>query len=153
MHRRTFGFLIAAATIVGCTSIDDAGATPKPRSTGNPVDASAAATTTTPWQESMQQIKAHLQIVRDELQDTAIADLPAVAAAANAAAALLSDGYGRHEDRTVPGFARMAREAESWCLQIASEARQAHGSIARELFVSGIDHCKRCHDAAEKARG
>ncbi len=101
----------------------------------------------------MQQIKEHLQIVRDQLQDTAVADLSAVSAAANAAAALLSDGYGRYEDRSVPQFARLARDAESWCLQLASEARQGHGVIARELFRNGIDHCNRCHDAVEKARG
>ncbi|MCA8964743.1 MAG: hypothetical protein H6838_04880 [Planctomycetes bacterium] len=153
MQRRTLGFLCAAAAIAGCTAVDDA---PTPADAGGghgrPVEASTTAATT-PWQASMQQIKEHLQIVRDQLQDTAVADLAAVSAAANAAAGLLSDGYGRYEDRTVPGFARMAREAESWCLQLASEARQGHGAIARELFVTGIDHCKRCHDAVDKVRG
>lgn len=150
MNVRQLGFLGAAVAIAACTSLDQS---PERRAaSGQPVDAAATAVAT-PWQTSMQQVKLHMQIVRDQLQDSALADLPAVAAAANAAADLLRDGYGRCEDHRVPEFARMARDAESWCLQIASEARLAHGAIARELFVSGIHHCSRCHDAVEKLPG
>jgi len=98
----------------------------------------------------MKQVEKHFLIVEAELTRTPTGDLRATSDAANAAAALLRHGYGAFEDKTVPAFARMARDTESWMLQIALEARQAHGDLARELFRGGKQqYCARCHDAAK----
>lgn len=93
----------------------------------------------------MHDIGSHHAVLRRMLARGENVDLREVAAAADAAATGMRLGYGPLEDRAVPGFARMALDAESWLVQISLEARQAHGDIARELFLGGSQHCVRCH--------
>jgi hypothetical protein len=98
----------------------------------------------------MKQVERHFLVVEAELGKNPIGDLRATAAAATDAAALLAHGYGAFENKKVPGFARMARDTESWMLQVALEARQAHGDLAREQFRGGKQlHCAKCHEAAK----
>ena len=98
----------------------------------------------------MKEVEKHFLVVEAELTQNPVGDLRATAVAATAAAELLRHGYGAFEDAKVPGFARMARDTESWMLQIALEARQAHGDLAREQFRGGKQlHCAKCHDAAK----
>ena len=101
----------------------------------------------------MKPVDAHCDVLDQALGGSLSTDLRAAADAAAQAALLLRLGYGRYEDPQVPGFARMAREAESWLLQVGLEARQAHGDIARELFRGGAHHCKQCHDAHDQVHG
>ncbi len=156
MRSRT-GLLACATIVAACSAAADLAPSTPGGAHRTPVDAAAgttlAAADATPWQQDMRTVKAQLEIVRAELRDAAVGDLVAVAAAANRAAELLRGGYGAHEANDVPDFARMAREAEAWCLSIATEARLAHGAIARELFRTGVHHCTRCHDAVERVRG
>ncbi|MEO6594477.1 MAG: hypothetical protein ABIP94_06970 [Planctomycetota bacterium] len=99
----------------------------------------------------MQQIETHCSFIDKALTTTPTGDLREVANAATAAAEIVRLGYGRLEDKRAPGFAGHARDAESWFLQIALEARQAHGAIARDLFVGGrTTHCACCHDACKR---
>ncbi|MFO1077802.1 MAG: hypothetical protein U1E73_08755 [Planctomycetota bacterium] len=53
----------------------------------------------------------------------------------------------------MPNFAGMARDCESWLLQVGAELRQGHGDLARELFRRHGDAglCARCHDACKAA--
>lgn len=102
------------------------------------------------WHQRMSDVGRHTKTIKRMLLDGEATDLRVVAEAANAAAESLRLGYGRLEDRSVPGFATMARDAESWLLQVALEARQAHGDIARDLFAAGKPHCVRCHEAHER---
>ena len=98
----------------------------------------------------MQQVERQFLIVETELTKNPAGDLRATADAATAVAALLQHGYGAFEDKRVPGFARLARDTESWMLQIALEARQAHGDLTRELFRGGKQrYCAKCHAAAK----
>jgi hypothetical protein len=100
----------------------------------------------------METVEQRLDVVERNLAVAGTGDLRAAAAAANDAAELLRLGYGPHERKDVPAFARMARDAESWLLQVALEARQAHEELARDRFRAGhAEHCTRCHDAVEAA--
>ena len=106
------------------------------------------------WAQAMKQVRRRYDAIEAALQRPPFGDLRAVAAAAQDAAERLRLGYGVHEDRAVPGFARMARDAESWLLEVALEARQAHGHIAAERFFAGRQrHCGDCHDAHERVHG
>lgn len=121
-----------------------------------PERAPVAATdaTTESWSAAMKQIRRRYDAIEAALARPPFGDLRAVAAAAQDAAERLRLGYGMHEDRAVPGFARMARDAESWLLEVALEARQAHGHIAAERFFAGRQrHCGDCHDAHERVHG
>ncbi len=108
----------------------------------------------TDWAATMQAVERRYQALEQALTQRPVGDLRAVAAAAGEAAELMRLGYGRYEDTSVPDFARMARAAESWFLQIALEARQAHEDIARELFFAERQrHCGDCHDAHDRVHG
>jgi len=147
MSRRQVTFLAIAVAIVACSSTEPAAA-PLPPPAPPPVAAADD------WAHVMKQVKQRYDLLKDSFADRSIGDLRAVAAAAGEAAELMRLGYGRFEDPTVPGFSRMARETESWLLQVALEARQAHGDIARELFLAERKrHCGDCHDAHDRVHG
>jgi hypothetical protein len=104
------------------------------------------------WVDHMEALDVHCSALDKALLHTPQGDLRQAAATAQRAAASLALGYGRFENRQVPGFARYARDAESWLLQVALEARQHHGDLAADLFRSGRQqHCTACHDAHERA--
>ncbi|MBL8727793.1 MAG: hypothetical protein JNM25_05140 [Planctomycetes bacterium] len=147
MFRRRIPLLAVAAAIVACSS-----PAPPPRAPA-PAAPGAAGPAADDWAHVMKQVKLRYERIEDGLTEPA-GDLRRVAAAAGEAAELMRLGYGRFEDPTVPGFARMARDTESWFLQLALEARQAHGDIARELFLGERKrHCGDCHDAHERVHG
>lgn len=101
----------------------------------------------------MEALDVHCSALHRALLGTPQGDLKQAAAVAETAAASLALGYGRFEDKRVEGFARFARDAESWLLQVAIEARQHHGDLAADLFRSGRErHCTACHDAHERSR-
>lgn len=103
------------------------------------------------WNEQMEHVDALCSELTALLLKTPQGDLKRAAAVANEAAEVLRRGYGEHEDKRVPNYARMARDGESWLLQVALEARQAHGDLAAELFRSGRrQHCNDCHDAFDR---
>jgi len=106
------------------------------------------------WEDVMHDVGESCDQLEADLSRTPRGDLTRVAAACERAAGHLRLGYGRFEDPRVPGFARMARDAESWLLQVALEARQDHGDIAADLFRSGRErHCADCHDAHDRVHG
>jgi len=100
----------------------------------------------------MRAVKAQLQRVERALRGMPQGDLVAAAHDAQDAAAVLRLGYGTAERRDVPGYARYARDAEAWLLQVGLEARSGHGELAAEQFALGARrHCSACHDAVEQA--
>jgi len=133
-----------SAAVVACSTAPSAPAT-------TPTSDAAHVRPSDEWHERMKDVGRNTKTMKRMLLDGEATDLRVVAEAANAAAEAMRLGYGRLEDRSVPGFATMARDAESWLLQVALEARQAHGDIARELFAAGKPHCVRCHEAHERA--
>lgn len=127
---------------------------PTPSPTPAPPPAPAGETAPSPWAITMRQVGQHYRTIEATLAAGPTGDLRPVADAATAAADLMRLGYGRLENEQLPGFARHARDAESWFLQLALEARQAHGGLVRELFRSGSDtQCTSCHDGCKRARG
>jgi hypothetical protein len=143
MSRRAVLFFAFVTAIAACSSVQP-DPVPTPRATAD------ARRTAVPddWAHVMKQVGHRYDLLKDAFAGQPLGDLRDVAAAAAEAAELMQLGYGRFEDPTVPGFARMARDTESWFLQMALEARQAHGDIARELFLAERkQHCGDCHDA------
>lgn len=101
------------------------------------------------WRQLMQQVDADLAAVAVGLQEPAAGDLRVAAQRARAAADAVARGYGELERREVPGFAELARETESWLLQLGLEAGQGHVELARQLLRQGDQrYCARCHLAA-----
>ncbi len=142
-------FAITVVTAIGACSSTSSPPAPPPATTNSP-----AAAEPEDWDHVMKQVKHRYDLLKDALAGRQLGDLRTVATAAGEAAELMRLGYGRFEDPTVPEFARMAREAESWLLNVALEARQAHGDIARELFLAERKrHCGDCHDAHDRVHG
>lgn len=135
----TARWLLAALTFAACATSSD-------RSAAGPADTAVS------WARQMRTVKATLARMQQSLAGSPQGDLVAVAHDARAAAAILRQAYTTAENPSVPGYARFAREAESWLLQVALEARSAHGELAAESFAAGVrQHCTACHDAVERA--
>ena len=104
------------------------------------------------WVDVMQDLNGATKDLSRWLLKRPQGDLREVAGRAQRAADQMRMGYGRFEDEQVPTFAQHARDAESWLVKIAIEARQGHGEIAAELYRTGRGtHCVDCHDAMEEA--
>lgn len=120
-------------------------ASPSAGPTSVPADAA------TTWNQRMEHVDTLCSELTALLLKAPQGDLKRAAAAANEAAEVLRRGYGPDEDKRVPNYARMARDCESWLLQVAMEARQSHGDLAAELYRSGRrQHCNDCHDAFDR---
>lgn len=101
------------------------------------------------WKRLMQAVGSDVDFIAQQLQSPGRGDLRRVASTARTAAAIMARGYGDREQQDVPGFAAMARETESWLLQLGLEAGQGHGDLARELLLQQR-HCTQCHRVAEQ---
>lgn len=146
MLRRRQLVTTALLGIAACT----AGAPPAPPAGETSTTAPVAAT----WKSSMQAIGTHWKVLEKVLDKNPVGDLRAAADAAAAAADLMRHGYGKFEDKRVPGFAKHARDAESWLLRLALEARQDRPDLAVALFRDGKEpHCGACHEAAKPVFG
>ncbi len=134
-------FATAVLATAACTT-----AVPDAAASSNAPPATTAAT----WKASMAEIGTHWKVIETALKQNPVGNLRAVADAANDAAGLMRHGYGKFEDKRIPGFARLARDAESWLLRIALEARQDQPDLAVALFREGeAQHCGKCHEAAK----
>jgi hypothetical protein len=103
------------------------------------------------WRAHMERIEALCDDVQRLLPSTEPGDLKRASVAAREAAQAMQLGYRDFERRTVPGYARLARDAENWLLQVALEARQGHQELATAQFQQGRGtHCTQCHEAVER---
>jgi hypothetical protein len=90
----------------------------------------------------------------DQLKKGAEPDLAATEAAARRVAQAMHFAYDPFEDKEVPNFAVMAKEAEAALNAFADGAKNGKKDALQELGKTLQDqHCARCHDATEEAKG
>ena len=90
----------------------------------------------------------------DQLKKGAEPDLAATEAAARRVAQAMHFAYDPFEDKEVPNFAVMAKEAEAALNAFADGAKNRKKDALQELGKTLQDqHCARCHDATEEAKG
>ena len=90
----------------------------------------------------------------DQLKKGAAPDLAATEAAARRVAQAMHAAYDPFEDKEVPNFATMAKEAEAALNAFADHAKSGKQDALKELGKTLQDqHCARCHDATEEAKG
>ena len=102
------------------------------------------------WKLVMRGLDKEIDTLHKALGDAANQDLVAAAAAARRGAGLIQHGYGKFENSSIEGFAKLARDCESWFLAIATEAGQGRAAMASELLSQTEVHCVRCHEAADQ---
>ncbi len=139
---KTWRLVLASAWLLGCTAVNAA-------ADGVPTDGLPA-----DWDAVMGEVDRACGDLDRLLLEKPQGDLATAALRADRAAAVVRLGYGALEDRTVPDFAQLARDCESWFLQVALEARQGRGELAADRYRTGYErHCNRCHDAHDRVHG
>lgn len=114
-----------------------------------------------PVAETPKSLKKAMKTIEDdwhhveELLDADPAkDLPGIAAAARRMAAVMKLGYDTFEDKEVPDFATMAKDAEAAMLDLAQRAAAGDAAAIKALQPTlQKQHCARCHDAVEEVHG
>ena len=90
----------------------------------------------------------------DHLKKGTAPDLAATEAAARRVAQAMHFAYDLFEDKEVPNFAVMAKEAEAALNAFADHAKSGKQDAMKELGKTLQEqHCARCHDATEEAKG
>ena len=161
----------AAIAVVACSSQDSApqaapAPTQQPAASAAPVVATATATATTAvvaapapktLKAAMKAIEEDWKAVEgaiDQLKKGTAPDLAATEAAARRVAQAMHAAYDPFEDKEVPNFATMAKEAEAALNAFADHAKNGKQDALKELGNTLQDqHCARCHDATEEAKG
>ena len=144
MLRRRQLVTTALLGIAACT----AGAPPAPAPVG---ETGASAPAAANWKSSMEATGKHWKVLEKALDKNPVGNLRAAAEAATAAADLMRHGYGKFEDKRVPGFAKYARDAESWLLRLALEARQDRPDM--ELRAVRGQHAPALRCGLDRGRG
>lgn len=81
-------------------------------------------------------------------------NLPAVANAAVEVAGVMRLAHAEFEDKAVPNFATLAREAEAAFLDLSKKASLGDGpGVKAHEKTLQPQHCARCHDAVEAVHG
>lgn len=95
--------------------------------------------------------KAVEKAIETDLQG---ADLAALAKSAAHVSAIMKLAYDPFEDKEVPDFAKLAKEAEAGLMDFAKAAEAGDLAKLRELGKKlHSQHCARCHDAVEEVHG
>ena len=163
----------AAIAVVACSSQDSTAPvapapTQQPAASAAPVaatvTATATATTAVVAAPAPKTLKAAMKAIEedwkavegaiDQLKKGAAPDLAATEAAARRVAQAMHAAYDPFEDKEVPNFAVMAKEAEAALNAFADHAKSGKQDALKELGKTLQDqHCARCHDATEEAKG
>lgn len=157
-------FLLAyAAAVVACSATTEVPPVPNPSAVDPvavpsvpavPVQTAAAAASATPksLKAAMEGIEEDWHLV--EKQVLAPNDLPAVAKAAERIAKVMHLAYDPWEDKEVPEFAKLAREAEAAFVELAQRATAGEAEAVKTMGKTlQSQHCARCHDAVEAVHG
>ncbi len=89
-----------------------------------------------------------------QLHKGATADLASTETAARRVAQAMRCAYDPFEDKEVPNFATMAKEAEAALNAFAESCKEGNKAALMDLGKTLQEqHCARCHDATEEARG
>lgn len=154
----------AAVAVVACSSQDS-------QAKGASAPKATAATTAAPSPAAAARapqppktLKAAMKAIEDDwkaveeaiasLQKGADADLAATETAARRVAQAMRFAYDPFEDKEVPNFATMAKEAEAALNAFADGCKQGNKAAVTDLGKTLQEqHCARCHDATEEAKG
>ena len=153
--------LLAATAIAACSSQDSQA---KGASAQAPVTVTATATTAVAVAPAPTTLKAAMKAIEedwkavegaiDHLKKGTAPDLAATEAAARRVAQAMHFAYDPFEDKEVPNFAVMAKEAEAALNAFADHAKNGKQDAMKELGKTLQEqHCARCHDATEEAKG
>jgi hypothetical protein len=153
--------LLAATAIAACSSQDSQA---KGASAQAPVTATATATAAVAVAPAPTTLKAAMKAIEedwkavegaiDHLKKGTAPDLAATEAAARRVAQAMHFAYDPFEDKEVPNFATMAKEAEAALNAFADHAKNGKQDAMKELGKTLQEqHCARCHDATEEAKG
>jgi hypothetical protein len=151
--------LLAAVAVVACSSQDSqaTGASAQAPVTATATAAVAVAPAPTTLKAAMKAIEDDWKKVEaaiDQLKKGTEPDLAATEAAARRVAQAMHFAYDPFEDKEVPNFAVMAKEAEAALNAFADGAKNGKKDALQELGKTLQDqHCARCHDATEEAKG
>ena len=151
--------LLAATAIAACSSQDSQakGASAQAPVTVTATAAVAVAPAPTTLKAAMKAIEEDWKAVEgaiDQLKKGTAPDLAATEAAARRVAQAMHAAYDPFEDKEVPNFATMAKEAEAALNAFADHAKNGKQDALKELGNTLQDqHCARCHDATEEAKG
>jgi hypothetical protein len=151
--------LLAAFAVVACSSQDSQakGASAQAPVTVTATAAVAVAPAPTTLKAAMKAIEDDWKKVEaaiDQLKKGTEPDLAATEAAARRVAQAMHFAYDPFEDKEVPNFAVMAKEAEAALNAFADGAKNGKKDALQELGKTLQEqHCARCHDATEEAKG
>ncbi len=151
--------LLAATAIAACSSQDSQakGASAQAPVTVTATAAVAVAPAPTTLKAAMKAIEEDWKAVEgaiDHLKKGTAPDLAATEAAARRVAQAMHFAYDPFEDKEVPNFATMAKEAEAALNAFADHAKNGKQDAMKELGKTLQEqHCARCHDATEEAKG
>jgi len=151
--------LLAATAIAACSSQDSQakGASAQAPVTATATAAVAVAPAPTTLKAAMKAIEEDWKAVEgaiDHLKKGTAPDLAATEAAARRVAQAMHFAYDPFEDKEVPNFATMAKEAEAALNAFADHAKNGKQDAMKELGKTLQEqHCARCHDATEEAKG
>ena len=151
--------LLAAFAVVACSSQDSQanGASAQAPVTATATAAVAVAPAPSTLKAAMKAIEDDWKKVEaaiDQLKKGAEPDLAATEAAARRVAQAMHAAYDPFEDKEVPNFAVMAKEAEAALNAFADGAKNGKKDALQELGKTLQEqHCARCHDATEEAKG
>lgn len=164
-HPRFFVAITVALVIAACSAQPSApptpaapaapaaaSATPVPAAVVQPAAPAAAAPKT--LKAAMQGMEDDWKLIEKQLAANEVGDLPAMAVAARRVAAVMKLAYDPWDDKEVPDFGKLAREAEAAFLDLAAKAA-AGDAAAVKAFAKTLQpqHCARCHDAFEAVHG
>jgi hypothetical protein len=150
---------LAAVAVVACSSQDSQanGASAQAPVTATATAAVAVAPAPTTLKAAMKAIEDDWKKVEaaiDQLKKGTEPDLAATEAAARRVAQAMHFAYDPFEDKEVPNFAVMAKEAEAALNAFADGAKNGKKDALQELGKTLQEqHCARCHDATEEAKG
>jgi hypothetical protein len=153
--------LLAAFAVVACSSQDSQA---NGGSAQAPVTVTATATAAVAVAPAPTTLKAAMKAIEDDWKKVEAAidalkkgtepDLAATEAAARRVAQAMHFAYDPFEDKEVPNFAVMAKEAEAALNAFADGAKNGKQDAMKELGKTLQEqHCARCHDATEEAKG
>lgn len=134
-------FLLLPLAWVACTAADAAvTAAPKPLPKS--------------LKKAMKDIEEDWHCIEQALDSDPTKDLQSLATAAVRCAEVMKLAYDPFEDKEVPDFAKLAREAEAGLQEFAKAAAAGDGETVRKLGTTlHKQHCVRCHDAVEEVHG
>lgn len=158
-HTRSVLVLTVAAIITACSAASDS-------AQRQPEPTTPVATLPTPpgseqpteqpktLKAAMKGMEEHWQRIEKSLAANPVGDLQAMATDAQRVAAVMKLAYDPWEDKEVPHFGQLAREAEAAFLDLAAKAADGDATAVKALQKTlQPQHCARCHDAVEAVHG